>query len=668
MNFIKRWRPKVILPIFFLLTAGLLLSTFYQPVNKAEAYDLEKDLPVVGSVTNLQNLLQQAGASANMNRVDLVFEEAMPMQEMPVQEMSKDSAQAPAAAGAADFSSTNVQVEGVDEADIIKTDGTYIYQVQGQQLTIVKAYPAADMHKVNSFNFADPYFQATDIYVDGNYLVVMGSSYYYSKPIPIPEPMPMSQSAPMLRPDIYPPYYPDIQTSKVLVYDTTDKAHLKKIREVELQGSVVSTRKIGSSVYMVANRYINWYPYYDVNSEIPLPAYKDSVSGISFKQIAPDQIRYFPDALYPSYILVAALDLSNLSAPIDIDSYLGNGENIYASTENLYVAVSAYNYVYRPQIINNTSTTSVYKFALKPGATEYAGKGSVPGTILNQFSMDENNGYFRIATTSDGQASDGTFISRNNVYVLNSQLAITGKVENIAPGEHIYSTRFMGDRLYMVTFRTVDPFFVIDLENPENPKVMGQLKIPGYSNYLHPYDANHIIGFGKDTIEMKGWNGQSQAYYQGMKMAIFDVTDVTNPKEMSKELIGDRGTDSELLNNHKALLFDRNKNLLAFPVTLMEIPANNYPGNAAPTLEYGSFAFQGAYIYNVDLQNGFRLKGRITHLTSDDYLKAGDYWYGSDRNISRILYIGNTIYTLSPSMIMANDMTDLKHIKTLTLK
>jgi uncharacterized secreted protein with C-terminal beta-propeller domain len=106
---------------------------------------------------------------------------------------------------------------------------------------------------------------------------------------------------------------------------------------------------------------------------------------------------------------------------------------------------------------------------------------------------------------------------------------------------------------------------------------MGQLKIPGYSNYLHPYDANHIIGFGKDTIEMKGWNGQSQAYYQGMKMAIFDVTDVTNPKEMSKELIGDRGTDSELLNNHKALLFDRNKNLLAFPVTLMEIPANNYP-------------------------------------------------------------------------------------------
>ena len=127
MNFIKRWRPKVILPIFFLLTAGLLLSTFYQPVNKAEAYDLEKDLPVVGSVTNLQNLLQQAGASANMNRFDLVFEEAMPMQEMPVQEMSKDSAQAPAAAGAADFSSTNVQVEGVDEADIIKTDGTYIY-------------------------------------------------------------------------------------------------------------------------------------------------------------------------------------------------------------------------------------------------------------------------------------------------------------------------------------------------------------------------------------------------------------------------------------------------------------------------------------------------------------------------------------------------------------
>ncbi|HNX28806.1 MAG TPA: beta-propeller domain-containing protein [Syntrophomonadaceae bacterium] len=654
----KRWMPKIFLLAFFLLAAGLAFSVFDQPINKAQAYDLENDLPVVGSMVNLQNLLKQAGGSDHFLRTPyLMVEDAMP-----TVEMAKE-ADAVQSSAAGDYSSTNVQVEGVDEADIIKTDGTYIYQVKGQQLSIVKAYPAADMKLVNSFSFADSNFTASDIYIDNNYLIVMGTSYYYQ---PVPEPVPMLET------ETYSPYYcpVDVQTSKVMIYDTTDKAHIKKLREAELQGSVVSTRKIGSSVYIVANRYIDWYQYDNENPEIPLPAYKDSLSGSSYTQITPDKIRYFPDALYPSYILVAALDLEKPDTPLDIKAYLGNGENIYASTENLYVAVSAYNYSRYPQIntSTSTSTTSVYKFALEPGAAQYAGKGSVPGTILNQFSMDENNGYFRIATTSNSSGTDGNYVSQNNVYVLNNNLEMTGRLENIAPGEKIYSTRFMGDRVYMVTFRTVDPFFVIDLKDPARPQVLGQLKIPGYSDYLHPYDENHVIGFGKDTIELKGWNGEPQAYYQGMKLAVFDVTDVNNPKELAKELIGDRGTDSELLHNHKALLFARDKNLLAFPVTLMEIPTNGYSsGNVAPTLEYGSFAFQGAYIYNIDLQNGFKLKGRITHLTAEDYLKAGDYWYNSDKNISRILYIGDTIYTVSPTVIMAHNLADLSHIATVTM-
>ena len=660
----RKWGLKIFIPLCFLLAAGLIFSTIYQPVGKAQEYDLEADLPVVGSLDNLQNLLEKAGVRDRAIRYY-----GLDGTDMIMEEMKSDLMNAPAAAGAgaAEYSATNVQVDGVDEADIIKTDGTYIYQVQGQKLTIVKAFPAADMSVVNSFTFTDPAFRASDIYVDGNYLVVMGSSSYYRHPGPVPMLLPGQSSGAVL--EIYPSYYYplDIQTSKVIVYDTRDKTKLIKLREVELQGSIVSTRKIDSTVYMVANRHISWYPYYDGDQDIPLPAYKDSLSGSSFHQIQPDKIRYFPDALYPSYILTAALDLSNLKTPLAIDSYLGNGENIYASLENLYVAVSQYNYINQSRIINNTRNTSIYKFALKPGATAYAGKGTVPGTILNQFSMDEHNNHFRIATTSDGPTSDGGFISQNNVYVLNDQLAVVGRVENIAPGEQIYSTRFMGERLYMVTFRTVDPFFVIDLAVPEKPQVLGQLKIPGYSNYLHPYDENHIIGFGKDTVEMKGWNGQSQAYEQGMKIAVFDVTDVSNPREMAKELIGDRGTDSELLHNHKALLFDRGKNLLAFPVTLMETGNNNSSNSDISKLDYGRFTFQGAYVYNIDLSKGFQLQGRITHLTSDDYLKAGDYWYNSPRNISRILYIGNVIYTISPAKIIAHDLGDLTHVNTVNL-
>lgn len=229
----------------------------------------------------------------------------------------------------------------------------------------------------------------------------------------------------------------------------------------------------------------------------------------------------------------------------------------------------------------------------------------------------------------------------------------------------------MGDRGYMVTFKTVDPLFVIDLKNPENPKILGSLKIPGYSDYLHPYDENHIIGFGKDTAEVaikdsKGNVIDTAAYYQGMKIAIFDVSDVTNPVEMFTEKIGDRGTDSELLRNHKALLFSREKNLLALPVTVMEVNDKS-PDPDTAIHQYGQFTFQGAYVYNIDLVGGFRLKGRITHLSDDDYLKAGSRWYGSEKNIERILYIGDTLYTLSKGMFKANALEDLKEKKSLNI-
>ena len=274
--------------------------------------------------------------------------------------------------------------------------------------------------------------------------------------------------------------------------------------------------------------------------------------------------------------------------------------------------------------------------------------------------MDEYQGIIRIATTSGQEWWRNQPVSSNNLYTLDSQLNILGRVENIAPGEIIYSTRFMGDRAYMVTFRTVDPFFVIDIRDPKSPKVLGKLKIPGYSNYLHPYDENNIMGFGKDTTEVKGPYG-TQAYYEGMKIAMFDVSNVADPVEKDLEIIGVRGTESELLRNHRALLFSREKNLLAFPVTVMEaVP------DPVGRPSYGSFAFQGAYVYQVNGQ-GFTLKGRISHLTGDDYLKAGDYWGDTDKSIRRILYIDDVLYTLSDSMIQAHQMKDLKHLGSLSL-
>ncbi|WP_157048883.1 beta-propeller domain-containing protein [Syntrophomonas palmitatica] len=153
-----------------------------------------------------------------------------------------------------------------------------------------------------------------------------------------------------------------------------------------------------------------------------------------------------------------------------------------------------------------------------------------------------------------------------------------------------------------------------------------------------------------------------------MKIALFDVSDVNNPKEMSKQVIGDRGTDSELLHNHKALLFSREKNLLAFPVTVMEIRADDKQKLPDGIPAYGSFAFQGAYIYNIDLKDGFKYRGRISHLASEDYKMAGDSWYDSEKNIERLLYINDDLFTLSQSQIQVHALKDLKKLGSLSLK
>ena len=193
--------------------------------------------------------------------------------------------------------------------------------------------------------------------------------------------------------------------------------------------------------------------------------------------------------------------------------YLGGTDTIYVSKENLYAAVAdySYNYIVRPLeefSPEYTTSTVIYKFELKDGKIGTAVQGEVPGTIINQFSMDEHNNTFRIATTTGDMWMN---TSKNNVYILDEDLKVLGKLEGLAEGERIYSTRFAGDRMYMVTFRQVDPLFVIDTSNPRAPELKGMLKIPGYSTYLHMVDENHILGFGYDT-EVNQWGGTCLLY------------------------------------------------------------------------------------------------------------------------------------------------------------
>jgi inhibitor of cysteine peptidase len=627
-----------------------------------------EDLPIVGSADKLSGLLEesiQVGAQtmgkAEKSAVSVVSD-------------AKTSAAAPMAAEKQKssepvYSTTNVQVEGVDEADVVKTDGTYIYQVNKEKVVITQSVPANELKVVSTLAFPDQSLHPIELYVDDKHLIVIGATYNYSYKA---EPSVMSNNAKSMpiRPNGH-------QTVKAVIYDLKDKSNLKKLREVELEGNYVSSRKIGSSLYLIANQWINVQALKEASKDNKLqaaPAYRDTVAGDSFTSLPFDQIRYFPNAVVPNYVSIGAIQLDSPNETMQVTSYVGSGENVFASENNLYIATREYKLnsnmpetamKSKIAIAPMASDTHIYKFSLEQGKVRAVANGKVPGTILNQFSMDEHEGYFRIATTTGDMWRTDENTSKNNLYVLDGTMNVAGQLEDLAPGEKIYSTRFIGDRAYMVTFKKVDPLFVIDLKNPSAPNLLGKLKIPGYSDYLHPYDENHIIGFGKDAVEALNEGdpkASTTAYYQGMKIALFDVTDVANPIEMFKESIGDRGTDSELLHNHKALLFSKEKGLLAFPVTVTKQAANS-----SNVRQYGQFDYQGMYVYNLSLEKGFQLRGRITHLSQEELKKAGGGWYESNLNIQRGLYIDDILYTISQGKLKANNLSTLQEVSQITL-
>lgn len=664
-------------------------------------------LPLVGSFENFKKLMAEAERSSQSTALysgiafgmaDRASAAAAPVPSANAAESSNKMISDQGGAQP-DYSGTNVQVQGVDEADTVKTDGEYIYKINNNQLVVAKAYPAEDMEVISTLTY-DKEVYPLEMYVDDQYLTVILNQNYYRQAEVYPADKGIIAPESRILPT--PPFENSV---KVLVYDLADRSNLKQVREIEIDGNYLSSRKIDDTIYLVNNKYIPIYMLRDQPESLTTPGYRDSLEGGEVKRIGYEEISYFPGSPQPNYLIVAGINLNDVNnintKKTEVKTYLGSGQNIYSSLENLYVAVPEYQYTVPEYQSDEVRTlpapadtavsdsiaapavskiiaimpaevnTRVYKFNLQEGDTKYLGMGSVPGSILNQFSMDEHNGYFRIATTDQNSpVQAGAAAMTNNLYILDQKMDVSGKIENIAPGEKIYSVRFIGDRGYMVTFKTVDPLFVLDLKNPSNPAILGELKIPGYSNYLHPYDENHIIGFGKEAIEVEEphWSGEGtvkNAYYLGMKVALFDVSDVQNPKEKFKIEIGDRGTDSELFWNHKALLFDKEKNILAFPVSVYDIdPAtidkNDYLAQKDPRLAYGQQVFQGAFVYNLSLEQGFTLKGMITHQPEGkvaDLQRSGRYDY--NRDISRSLYIGDTLYTLSNGYLKANDLNTL---------
>ncbi len=538
----------------------------------------------------------------------------------------------------AGYSQTNTQVSGVDEGDIIKTDGKYIYSAGGQSVRIIEAN-GADMRVVSEIKLPQSdkaYEYLSEMYIVGDRLVTVSTRSEAIENVAYPDAAGFASCI----------WYPQRQFTAYTVYDISDRAAPVESRKLEVEGNALATRMIGDNLYFVTSKYIYSVPADDMGEGDVLPMYRDSVASKEICAVPVKDIYYIPGSLDSSYMMAGAFDITGLDEA-SMETVLGAGTTVYMSQDALYVARQVYN-VLDSNAVNSTEskmaspehpTTEIHRFTVDGTRLYYSGMGKVEGYPLNQYSMDEYKGYFRIAT-SDWNGG-------NRMTILDSDLKVSGQTEDLAQGEQIYSVRFMGDIGYMVTYRQVDPLFAIDLSNPENPTVLGELKIPGFSQYLHPVGNGLMVGFGRHTTEMYVKNSDGTETVvgtrdMGLKISLFDVSNPREPREIDVMLLGEN-IWTGAFDNPRAMMVDRSRELFGF------------------ALEGGKTLNNGSWVPEA----GFRLvsvkDGKLVdeaHLAS-----SGEY---SSYN-SRLCYIGDTLYGVSEKEIIAYNYSNFEKLGSMIL-
>ena len=554
------------------------------------------------------------------------------------------------------YTKTNTQVAGVDEADFVKNDGTRIFMISGQKLFAVKSWPADKMAIAGSLTLEG---YPTQMYLDEKNRVVVFSQ-VYTKYDGFAENGGNSGGVAPCAADTCGYYYSN--TTKVTVVDVADLANPKVQAETYLPGSYANSRRIDSSVRVVLSDYFRWpatvkfYPdyvpgLYDDKARLAsaleslkvsneqviraqtlkqwLPVAKRRLAGGALVDL-PYNCGDFHKSNASTHLGLATVATVNLDTPDAAPSrtsVLGEVGEIYASTTALYV--SSPHWWWWPRL-GQKDWTYIHKFDLTDkNKARYVASGGVEGHIVDQFSMDEHKGFFRIATTTSNRVPDtanpantwGTIETSNRINVLREaagRLELNGQSEEVAKGERIYSSRFVGDRGFVVTFRQVDPLFTFDLSNPAAPRRVGELKVPGFSTYIHPVDANHLLTIGVYQPDPNG--GVTNWQERRMQLSLFDVTDFANPKQKFTQLVGTAYGWSEAAYEHKAFNYFPERKLLAIPFSDYVPVSSGDP--------WGQFTSE-LRVYNVDVNTGFSVKGALS--MKDVYISSGTpdwrYWY-----------------------------------------
>ncbi|MDD2486890.1 MAG: beta-propeller domain-containing protein [Candidatus Gracilibacteria bacterium] len=637
---------------------------------------------------------------------------------------------------AKDYTQTNIQVAGVDESEIIKNDGDkiYYYNNKDKKVYIVKAFPYQQLKVLKTIKLPD-YYINPELYISGNKLSIIATKYD----------------------NLNYGYYWFARNTKtvVIVYDLSDINNLKVDKYYQVDGNYMKSRKIGDYIYVLSSSnfsfpFVNYYgpmtrsmpaqlddarikTDFSVSRVLPKKAElrytqdKKAQNYLSKGKMLPynlsnntavscSDVEYFiPDIdtlkkynFNPSLVTLSIIDTKNKENPVKNKVLFGDVSEIYMSLDNLYITSNLYtNYNFRcpaiqcikapcvqscaMPVFNSGENTLIHKISISKDIAKYTNSTIIPGSPLNQYSMDENSdGLFRIITTSF--SPDRTI----SLYTLDKSLNLYSSLENIVKGENFQSSRFIGNKLYLVSFEQIDPLFVIDLKDAKNPKILGELKIPGYSTYLHPYDADNLIGIGYDTKT----NSDGRTVNSGLKVDLYDVSNFSNPLRKYSLTLGDNGSYSEALNNPRLFVWNKINNILFLPVTLYK------NANDISNQYRNSDAFQGSVAIKIDKNSGIKELARVTHIEAQDLEKkrkeecdkyasqisnppkcekiigggeycppasayvppycyqsstVGEYfaskiWEYESSFILRNLYFNNFWYTISNSKIQVNDM------------
>ena len=585
------------------LTSILLMAILL--LSGCQSMPKDMGLTSVGSLDNLKSIIGTAG---NQWYYGPVAEDAVGGE---VRDNTKTS-------------KTNVQVEGVDEGDTVKVDQNRIYQIFGNRLVVTSI--SGEMTTLLSEHLEDEqdrYTYFSELYITEDYLVVLGYSYQYYA---------LDVEGDIRTDDMIGYWYFGSPSTSVWVYDLNT---LAKVKTYTVPGYLNTTRLIGEELYLISTSYIYMYneeidprPIYEIDGQKVIPTY--------------DEIYYHSDMQAQVFNNITTIKLSgNLDLTYDI--FLGNFSwgTIYVSHQSIYFA--SYEYFYDEET-GYQETGKLIAFDFVDEGVIFGGFATYKGYVINQFSIDEYDGYVRLVTTEGwgDTVKNRLYVFEKKVLEEERMLTQVGYLdEGIGkPRERVYSVRFFEDEATIVTFEQIDPFYMIDLSDPTKPSISAALEVPGFSTYQHRWNENTVLGIGYETIESRTI---------GIKLSLYDVTNPETLDEIGSPLVLLNAENSwqygEALYNHKAILFDMDNSYFGFSVY------KSYWN------EYKYYNLNEYMIFSVDLESEtpITIDKVISH---KDYYTTieTDYWYYTPYSVERAVYVGNYLYVISAGAITKHDI------------